>query len=79
MNIQDRKIVLAEKLFKIRNENLIEQMEKLVEKQMIVGYTTAGEPLTLKQYNARLEKAEDSYKAGNWLSQQDAEKEAEKW
>lgn len=79
MDIQLKKMKIMEMLLKVRNENLINRMEKLLEKEMIVGYTTAGKPLTLEQYNNRLAKAEEEYKDGDWLSQEDAEKESEQW
>lgn len=79
MTIEQRKMELMAKLLKVRSESLISQMEKLLKKEMIVGYTTAGEPLTAQEYNERLANAEKNYSDGKWLSQEDAEKESEKW
>jgi len=79
MNIQDRKISLAEKLFKIRNESLIEQIETLVDNQMVVAYTTAGEPLTLKQYHDRLELAKKQVSEDKVTSHSDLKKKIKKW
>jgi len=79
MTIEQRKIELMAMLIKVRSESLINQMENLLKKEMIVGYTTAGKPLTEKEYNERLTKAEKNYSEGKWLSQEDAEKESEQW
>jgi len=79
MNIEKSKMEVMEMLLKVRSKSLINQMKELLQKEMIVGYTTAGKPLTLKQYNQRLAKAEKEYTEGKWLSQEDAEKESEQW
>lgn len=79
MTLEQRKIELIAMMLKVRSESLINQMENLLKKEMIVGYTTAGEPLTLKQYNERLEKAEKQITNGEGTSQEDFEKESEQW
>ena len=79
MTLEQRKIELMAMMLKVRSESLINQMETLLKKEMIVGYTTAGEPLTEKEYNERLAKAEKNYSEGKWLSQEDAEKKSEQW
>ncbi len=79
MTIEQRKMELMAMLLKVRSESLINQMEALLKKELIVGYTTAGEPLTEQEYNERLAKAEKNYSEGKWLSQEDAEKESEQW
>jgi len=47
--------------------------------QEIIGYTVSGEPLTKEAYNKRLEEAERQIEAGNYLTQEEVEKEAENW
>jgi len=68
-----------EMLMQVRSEHLIEQLEKLLENELIVGYTTSGKPLTLKGYNQRLEKAEKQLHDGKLTSQEDLEAESDKW
>ena len=46
---------------------------------MTVGYTVTGEPLNNLQYNDRLEKAEKQIKAGEFLTQDEHEKEIKNW
>lgn len=46
---------------------------------MIVGYTAQGKPLTKPEYNKRLEKAEKERSSGNFVTQDEIEKEAENW
>ncbi len=79
MDIQTVKLNLVQKLLSVRSESLLNKISKLIDKEMIVGYTTAGEPLTLEAYNQRLEDAEKQIEAGNYISQEDLEKEVESW
>jgi len=79
MNIEKTKMEVMEMLLKVRSESLINQMKALLKKEMIVGYTTAGEPLTEKEYNERLAEAEEQIARGEVTSQEDFEKESEKW
>ena len=79
MDIQIRKMKVMEMLMKVRSEHLVEQMEKLLEKEMIVAYTTEGKPLTLKSYNKRLEKAEKEIAEGKITSHEGLEQEMKKW
>ncbi len=79
MNIQAAKLDLMQKILSVKNVSLLEQIAALLEKEMIVGYTTDGKPLSKKDYNKRLQKAEQQIKSGQFLSQEDFEKEAENW
>jgi len=79
MDIQAAKLLLVEKILNVRTEEVIEKLNKILDKEMIVGYTTEGKPLTKKAYNKRLEKAEAQIASGNYLTQEELEKESENW
>ena len=79
MNIQVDKMEVMELLVNVKNQNLVNRIKSILKEEMIVGYTTSGEPLTLKQYNARLVKAEKQIANGEVTSQEDFEKESEQW
>jgi hypothetical protein len=55
IDLQLRKLKVMELLLHVSSEQLVEQTEKILEREMIVAYTTQGKPLTLKAYNKRLE------------------------
>lgn len=57
IDLQLRKLKVMELLLHVSSEQLVEQTEKILEREMIVAYTTQGKPLTLKAYNKRLEVA----------------------
>ena len=79
MNIEAAKINLVQKILSLQKESIIEKINKILEKEMIVGYTVEGKPLTKKAYNKRLEKAEQEIESGNYVTQEELEKEAANW
>ncbi len=79
MDLKAVKLEVMQKIMNVSTESLLEKIDKLLEEEMIVGYTAKGAPLTKKDYNLRLEKAEQQIASGDYLSQEDLEKEAENW
>jgi len=79
MDIQAAKIDLVQKILSVKTESIIEKLNQILEKEMIVGYTVEGKPLTKKAYNKRLEKAEQEIESGNYVTQEELEKEAANW
>jgi hypothetical protein len=79
MDIQAAKLDLVEKILNIRTETIIEKLNQILDKEMIVGYTVEGKPLTKKAYNKRLEKAEQDVLSGRVTSSEDLKKEMQSW
>lgn len=79
MNIQAVKLDVVQKILGVQKESILEKINKILEKEMVVGYTVEGKPLTKEAYNKRLEKAEEQLAAGEYLSQEDLEKESKNW
>jgi hypothetical protein len=79
IDLQLRKLKVMELLLHVSNEQLVEQMEKILEREMIVAYTTQGKPLTLKAYNKRLEIAKKQIQDGKTTSHDDLKSEMSKW
>lgn len=77
--LQAAKLNLVQKLLGVTNESLIEKIDKMLEREMIVGYTVEGTPLTKAAYDKRLARAEKQIAAGKFSTQEDLEKEAENW
>jgi len=79
MNLQATKLDVVQKILAVTTESIIEKINKILDKEMIVGYTTEGKPLTKEAYNKRLQKAETQIQSGNYISQEEIEKESENW
>jgi hypothetical protein len=79
MGIKEIKLDLMQKLMTVNDSKLLKKVDKLLEEELIVGYTTDGKPLTINEYNERLEKAENQVNSGKFTSQAHLEKESENW
>jgi hypothetical protein len=79
MNIETIKLDIMEKLLQLKKETVLEQINKILEKETVVAYTVKGEPLTKKEYNKLLSKAEKQIAEGKYHTQEDLEKDAENW
>lgn len=79
MNLETTKINLMQKIMNVSEVSLLDKISNLLDEEMIVGFTTDGKPLTKDQYNERLLEAEKQIKAGDYITQEDLEKEIENW
>ncbi len=79
MDLQATKLDIMQKLMSVTKESLLDKIENLLDKEMTVGYTTNGKPLTKKTYNKRLQKAEEQILAGDYLTQEELEEKSKNW
>ena len=79
MDLQAVKLDVLQKIMSISKASLLEKIDKLLEDELIVGYTVEGQPLTKASYNLRLAEAEEQLRSGNYTTQEDLEKESENW
>jgi len=79
MNIQSTKIELVQKLLAVKSESVLEKINRILDKEVIVAYTIDGKPLTKEQYTNNLKAAEKQIKAGNFITHEELEKESAKW
>lgn len=79
MGLQASKLSLVQKILSLNQESVIDKIDELLEREMIVGYTVDGKPLTKAAYNERIAIAERQLQNGETISQEDLEKESENW
>ena len=79
MDLQTAKINVMQKIMNVSKASLLNKISNILDEEMIVGYTTEGEPLTRLQYDERLLLAEKQIAEGNYITQEDLEKEIENW
>jgi len=81
MDIQAEKLHLIEKLAKTQDIKIIEQIKSLFLKKTdaLVGYDIHGRSITRQQLIERIEEADRRIDKGEYITQQDLEKEAENW
>lgn len=79
MDLQSTKINVMQRIMAVKNVSLLDKISKILDEEMIVGYTVEGKPLTKVAYNKRLQKAEKQILSKEYISQEDLEKESENW
>ena len=79
MDLQAAKLDVLQKIMNVSKASLLKKIDNILEEEMIVGYTVKGDPLTKKMYNFRLEKAEKQIESGDFVTQEDLEKESSNW
>lgn len=79
MDISTTKLNLVQKILTISEVSLLDKINTLLDKELIVGYTTDGKPLTLKEYNQRIKVAEEQLSTGQYIAQEDLENEVKNW
>ena len=80
MDIQAEKLYLIEQLARVQDAEIIDQIKKILSRMNnpIVGYSN-GTPITKKELISRIDAAESRITKGDFVSQEDLEKEAENW
>jgi len=76
MDIQARKITLIEYLTRLQDELMIGKLEKLIYKE---SYEAKLKPMSLSEFNSRIEASEKAIKKGKVTGVEDLEKESENW
>lgn len=79
MDLQTTKLDIVQKLMNVNKESLLSKIETLLDKEMIVAYTTSGTPLTKNDYDMRLKNAENQISEGKFLSQDELEEISISW
>lgn len=64
MGLQASKLSLVQKILSLNQESVIDKIDELLEREMIVGYTVDGKPLTKAAYNERIAIAEKQLQNG---------------
>lgn len=78
MNLQIKKLELIEWIAQMSDTNIISKMDKIRKTYLLI--TKGGvKPMSLDEFYASIDKAEEDIKAGKIYSQEEAEKESEKW
>ena len=79
MDLQAAKLDIIQKIMSVSRSSLLEKINNLLDKEMVVGYTVEGKPLTQESYNKRLQIAAKQVLSGEYTTQEDLEKESENW
>ena len=78
MDIQVKKLELIEWIAQISDINIISKMDKIRRTYLIMSNDNI-KPMTVKEFYASIERAEEDIKSGRIYTQEEVEKESEIW
>jgi hypothetical protein len=79
MNLEARKLVIIEKFIHIQNDDIITQVEKILAKVKEIPKNEKFNPLTIEEFNNRINKSMNDSNNGNLISNKDLKSEIEEW
>ncbi|WP_194852202.1 hypothetical protein [Nonlabens antarcticus] len=79
MDLQTRKIELVQQFLKIESEEVISSIEQLLKSSQKILEDDRFKPMTMKEFNARIDKSMEDSKIGHWISQEDLLEEMKSW
>ncbi len=78
MNIE-AKYKMIEKLMLTNDENALKQVNDILESVEVIGYELDGTPITKRAYIEKIQSAQLRVASGDYITQEDLEKEMEQW
>lgn len=79
MSLETIKINLAKQLFNVEEESVLMEIKSILDNQVVVAYTIKGKPLSVEEYNASLNEAEEDIKAGRTTDSSTLKEEVKQW
>jgi hypothetical protein len=79
MNIQVRKLVFIEEFLRISDEKLLAKLESFLKKEKKISHEKNLKAMSLKEFNAMIDHAEEDSKAGRVISHKDLKKKVRTW
>ena len=79
MSLEIIKINLAKQLFNVEEESVLMEIKSILDNQVVAAYTIDGKPLSVEEYNASLNDAENDIKAGRTTNSATLKEEVRQW
>ena len=79
MNLEARKLSFIQEFLKIQSEKTISRLETILKKEKPVSEFENIQPMTMKEFNKRIDKSLDDSKKGKLTEANDLISEIEKW
>ena len=79
MDLQARKIEFIQEFLKIQSEDIILRLEKLLKKEQSKNVSDEFKPLSVDEFNERINKSMLDSKAGKLIENDDLLTEVQKW
>jgi hypothetical protein len=79
MDLQSRKIEFVQEFLKLQSEEAISRLEKLLKKEKKLTQSDDVQPMTVEQFNTRIDKSMEDSKKGKLTETNDLIADIEKW
>ena len=79
MDIQTRKIRFIQEVLWLKNEKIIEKLEKLLHQERKKIVEKGFSPMTIEEFNSRINQAEDDSEKSRLFTTRDILKEIDSW
>jgi len=79
MDIQERKIHFIQEFLKYSNDNLLSKFEAMLQQEREKSFENEIKPMTLKEYEGRIDRALDDVKNNKIVSARDLKIEIAAW
>ncbi len=79
MDIQTRKLHFVQEFLRVKNEKLIDKLEKILKSERKKQFEDSLKPMNIKDFNKMIDNAEKDSKNGKLTSAQDLKKDIDSW
>ncbi len=79
MDIQTRKIEFVQDFLKVQSEELISRLETLLRKEDYSSSPSEFEPMTIEEFNNRIDKSMEDSENGRLISASDLKAKIKEW
>jgi hypothetical protein len=79
MNTVDRKLRFVQEFLRVTDEEIIEKLELLLGSERKKKISKELEPLTMDEFNKRIDQSEDDFMKGRFNESKDLLKDIETW
>lgn len=79
MDLQSRKIEFVQEFLKLQSEEAISRLEKLLNKEKKLTQSKYVQPMTIEQFNTRIDTSMEDSKKGKLTETNDLIADIEKW
>lgn len=79
MDIQTRKIEFVQEFLKVESEEVINRLEKILRKENIYSEKENFNPITIEEFNERIDKSMEDSKNGRLTKASDLKAKMQKW
>ncbi|WP_432411172.1 hypothetical protein [Rasiella sp. SM2506] len=79
MDLQSRKIEFVQEFLKVQSEEVVSSLEKLLRKKNKSESNDELEPMTMDEFNDRIDKSMEDSKKGRLIKASDLKTKIDKW